>query len=88
MGDGVSQWSSIANNFPGPRTELVYNFDSDLAPEEGHAAIRYTNIKSNRGNEGFHNYDFLAKTKKEQLFTKLLMYKRNCRSVPEWVTTS
>lgn len=67
MGDGVSQWSSIANNFPGPRTELVYNFDSDLAPEEGHAAIRYTNIKSNRRNEGFHNYDFFAKTKKRIL---------------------
>nr|XP_011416314.2 arylsulfatase B-like [Crassostrea gigas] len=45
MGDGVSQWSSIANNFPGPRTELVYNFDSDLAPEEGHAAIRVGDYK-------------------------------------------
>lgn len=116
MGDGVSQWSSIANNFPGPRTELVYNFDSDLAPEEGHAAIRYTNIKSNRRNEGFHNYDFFAKIKKKNInfnknshsgimlqvmyvalvtvffctitHIKLLMYKRNCRSVPEWVTTS
>lgn len=65
MGDGVSQWSTIVNNFPGPRTEFVYNFDSDLAPEEGHAAIRSTYIKSNRGNEGFHNYDFFAKTKKE-----------------------
>lgn len=59
MGDGVSQWSAIANNFPGPRTEFVYNFDSDLAPEEGHAAIRYTNITQNRGNEDFHKDNLL-----------------------------
>jgi hypothetical protein len=39
-GDGVSQWNAIKTNSPGPRTEVVYNFDSDMAPEEGHAAIR------------------------------------------------
>lgn len=42
--DGVSQWSAIAQNSPGPRTELVYNFDPDSAPEQGHAAIRYKYI--------------------------------------------
>lgn len=42
--DGVSQWTAIAQNSPGPRTELVYNFDPDSAPEQGHAAIRYKYI--------------------------------------------
>ena len=41
LGDGVSQWAAMVDNLPGPRTELVYNYDSDIAPEEGHAAIRY-----------------------------------------------
>lgn len=67
MGDGVSQWSAIANNFLGPRTEFVYNFDSDLAPEEGHAAIRYTNIKPNPGNEGFHNDNLLLFKNKKKI---------------------
>lgn len=43
--DGVSQWTAIAQNSPGPRTELVYNFDPDSAPEQGHAAIRYKYIQ-------------------------------------------
>lgn len=42
--DGVSQWTAIAQNSPGPRTELVYNFDPDSAPKQGHAAIRYKYI--------------------------------------------
>eukprot|EP00105_Crassostrea_gigas_P003469 XP_011416316.1 PREDICTED: arylsulfatase B [Crassostrea gigas] len=50
--DGVSQWTAIAQNSPGPRTELVYNFDPDSAPEQGHAAIRVGDYKLIHGYPG------------------------------------
>lgn len=45
--------------------EFVYNFDFDFVLEEGYVVIRYIDIKLNWGNEGFYNYDFLVKIKKE-----------------------